>query len=363
MGANNSRIQEHTSETVFSFKVDDVKICKTDPSLKTAAEILKVNIGIEEKLEDFSHYGKKEAQFVTGPIPGFLLALHTAFESHYPLKLSVSDFIILLGQGLGRHIEKHAEELREYFVSHEGKEEIVIESGAFVKGQKNDWSAVFGGFGEEIKKRVKTDIYDIVIDDTSVATPTSRIVSEITLIDCMKSYFDYTVATRCGFPSISLEGTPEDWKKLREKYRKLVEMNKDDCMKLDFWLKHLTPIIEKICETGINRQADASFWTNIYKYQGPQGSGTPTVSGWCTVFFPYLAEDEINDFSSPASLSLSAIPKQMCKLPFIWRYCGVTIPMTFYGGFMGAQYDRTTKAISPAYFWCVAYNEKKDEKQ
>ena len=81
-----------------------------------------------------------------------------------------------------------------------------------------------------------------------------------------------------------------------------------DCMKLNFWLKHLTPIIGKICETGITRKVDTSFWSNIYKYSGPKGSGTPYISGWCTVFFPYLAEESVNTFESPAKLSISAIP-------------------------------------------------------
>jgi hypothetical protein len=295
---------------------------------------------------------------------GFFTALHTAFQYHYPLKLSVSDFIILIGQGLGRHIEKYAEELREYFVSHQGKEQIEIHRDHFVKGQQNDWSTVFGEFGDEIKKRVKTDIYNIVIDDTSVATPTSRIASEITLMDCMKSYFEYSCCTSCGFPSITLEGTPEDWKKLREKYRKLVEMNKDDCMKLDFWLNHLTPVIEEICETGINRKADASFWSNIYKYQGPRGSGSPYITGWSTRFLPYLAEGVVNTFSSPntfGQLGLDGIPKQLSKVPFVWNYLGTQIPMNFYGGFIGAHYDKETQTVSPAHFWCVTYDDKKKE--
>jgi len=87
--------------------------------------------------------------------------------------------------GLSIHIEKNAEKLRHYFVNYEGKEIIAISRNEFVKGQQNDWSTVFGEFAEEIKKRVKTDIHGVIIDDTSVATPMTRFVSEIALMGVM----------------------------------------------------------------------------------------------------------------------------------------------------------------------------------
>lgn len=272
---------EHTPiGNTISFQVDDVVICKDDPSyLRSAKDVLQYGLRIKEELEDFSHRENREECFIGSSKAGFLEALQTAFRKHYPLKLSVSDFLILIAQGLSIHINKYAEELRQYFVNHSGKEKIEIYRGNFVKGQQNDWSTIFEEFGNEIKKKVKTDIYDVIVDDTSVATPTSRIASEITLMDSMKSYFDYVVMTECGFPLITLEGTPDDWKKLREKYKRLTQMNKDDCMKLDFWLKHLTPIIEKICETGITQQPDVSFWKNMYKYRGSAGSGGKPITG------------------------------------------------------------------------------------
>lgn len=218
-----------SSETLFTFQVDDVEICKTNRRLMDAETILRTSAEIKEKLEDFSHRGKEDEIFITGRM-GFVGALHTAYQNHYPLKLSVSDFIILIGQGLGKHIDQNAEKLRKHFVNHEGKEMIEIRRDDFVMGQQNDWSTVFGEFAEEIKKRVKADVYDVVIDDTSVATPTSRIVSEITLMDCMKSYFKFGWSTYCGIPQITLEGNVSDWEKLREKVKKLSEMNTEDCM-------------------------------------------------------------------------------------------------------------------------------------
>jgi len=359
MEANNASKILAQDDTTLRFTVDPVQKESKAPALTTAKDVLTGFIGIKAESEDFSHRQDTEATFVKGKLPGLVIALHTAYEQHYALKLSVSDFIILIGQGFGKHMDINSEKLRKHFVDHEEKEEIAILRDGFVRGQQNDWSTVFGEFADNIKKRVKGDIYDIVIDDSSVATPTSRIVSELTLMDCMKGFFDYVVVTRCGIPEITLQGAKEDWEGLRTKVRKLNEMNKDNCLQLDFWLKQITPVVDKICETAIDKKIDREFWSGIYKYSNP-GSGTPFISGWITKFFPYLP-DGVNKFTEPAQIKTNNIPKQISSLDFIWDYHNTLIGMKFHGGFLGAKYDNSTKTVEPTYFWTVVYDkERKD---
>ena len=343
------------SENSVTFKVDNVKLCKEPPKLQTVQEALMIQEIKTSNSEDFSHKGRSEKNIVGCYIPGFMAAIHTAYACHYALKVSVSDFILLIGQGLSKHIEQNAEKLRHHFVNHEGKEKIVIRRDQFVRGELNDWSTVFGEFAEEIKKRVKADVYGVVIDDTSVATPITRIVSEITLMDAMKSYLDYSVMTLCGIPQITLEGTPDDWKKLQDKVAKLIGMNKDNCLELKWWLDKLVPVVEKICEAGIEGKIDGKFWSEIYKCEG--GSGGPYLSGWITTFFPYLAEEKVNTFQSEFITSAN-LPKQYCLVPFIWDYLGEEISMFFYGGFSGAEFDKETSTVKPAHFWCVKERSK-----
>jgi len=343
------------SETSFTFTVDSVAIEKKPPTLVKANKLLEQYLGSEVKYEDFSHRTNNEDLFIQGKVQGFILALHTAYQNHYPLKLSVSDFIILIGQGLGSHMDKYSEKLRKYFVDHEGKEKIIVRRHEFVLGKQNDWSTVFGDFADEIKKRVKTDFHSIVIDDTSVATRESRIVSEITLMDCMKGYFSYAVQTLCGIPQVTLEGSVKDWENLLSRVNRLEELNKDDCLLLDFWLKHLIPVVKTICETGISRKPNSEFWSGIYKYKNP-GSGSPYISGWCTVFLPYLKQ-RVNSFDNPNHVTTAQIPEQISILPFVWEYLGKDIAMKFSGGFLGAKFDQTKGTVEPTYFWAVTYDE------
>jgi len=357
----NSPMEEPISmtESSVTFFADPEELCEELPSYLQTAQMALKNQRIKiDTFEDFSHKDRSEANIVICDTPGFMSALHAAYACHYALELSVSDFIILIGQGLSRHIEKHAEKLRNQFVNHEGKEKIQIHRDHFVRGQQNDWSTVFGEFADEIKKRVKTDVYGVIIDDTSVATPTTRIVSEITLMDAMKSYFSYEVMTSCGIPQITLKGAPEDWQKLKDKVVKLVEMNKDDVLQLKWWLDVLVPVVDRICFAGIERKIDPDFWSEIYKYR--DGSGGPRITGWIITFFPYLTENRVNSFPR-YGVSSASIPKQICQVDFIWDYFGEKIPMIFYGGFLGGEFDKETFTMKPTHFWSVNYSQDTDK--
>ena len=38
----------------------------------------------------------------------------------------------------------------------------------------------------------------------------------------------------------------------------------DDKLMLKWWLKNLVPVVDKICEAGIDRKIDFEFWGNLY---------------------------------------------------------------------------------------------------
>ena len=132
-------------------------------------------------------------------------------------------------------------------------------------GQQNDWTTTFAEFSDEIKKEVDIDINKVIVDDSSVATQNSIIVSQIAVMESMKSYFSYQVSTLCGIPRISLLGATDDWKNLKEKVNILCRLNENDRLKLDFWLKHLTPIVDKIFETVVNKHLIYPSGKNLQK--------------------------------------------------------------------------------------------------
>jgi len=365
---------ESFNDTTFTFKVDNVKQNKVLITEGYSAEVaLKQKTRFKLKIEDFSHKDAKTKLLPSDINNGLMNAIHFAYINHYPLKLSVSDFILMIGQGIAKHMEVNAEELRSQFVDFEGKKEIIIERLDLVPGLENDWSTVFEEFSVEIQKHVKTDLYDVLIDDTSVATKISKIVSEIAIMDAYKQYLEFIVRMGCGFPKITLVGSNEDWEKLRSKVKKLQELNADDKLKLNWWLERLVPLVDTIVDQATSRNIDKAFWSSMYQSQKHGGMYVPTpmISGWINIFHPYLERKTDHARTTFGTMSYqreyyrnsfdevhpSNLINGVSKVPFKWRKPnGEDIKMNIYGGCLGAQMLQCT-TVEPVYFYAVAYDE------
>lgn len=213
----------------------------------------------------------------------FAKAVHAAFYGHHPLILSPDIIWVTIAQGLANHVDQNAEALRSMFVSHEGKKELVVSRPGFVKGYpSNDWPGVFPEFTAQIKENTLAGIVESIESDFSTTGPVERIVSHITLMDAVQHYFSYTMCCGCGFPSITLTGTSEDWKKIRAK---AASFSKYD---LDWWLTGLLPVLDQFVEAAEGRP-DVEFWRSLCMIN--TGTSFPCYSpltGWVQVFFPYL---------------------------------------------------------------------------
>merc|ERR1711900_116507 len=97
----------------------------------------------------------------------------------------------------------------------------------------------------------------------------------------MKSFFEYTMTTECGFPSVQLEGSLEDWVQLRENAKGLLE---NLCLSEfnEFWAPALLDTLDRFISTYKSVQndgalalneADQTFWNSMIKRGAVVGSG------------------------------------------------------------------------------------------
>ena len=119
-------------------------------------------------------------------------------------------------------------------------------------------------------------------------------------MDACKKFFDYKCCTMCGFPSITLEGTEQDWLNLRENAEKLI-LNR--CKKdfAQWWCESLLPLLDKILEerkkVQSGQECDSMFWNSMIKKGGVFGSGGYTYfSGWFNILMPFLKEKQKNNY-------------------------------------------------------------------
>jgi len=300
---------------------------------------------------------------------GFMTAVRVAYAYHVPLSLSPDHIWTLISQGISKHIEKNAEEFRDLFVDFDGKQIIRLRRDNFVKGkQDNDWAGCFKDFSKEIAKFIGEDMKKKLCPNFTSTSDAARACHELGLMDCMKSYFDYRVMTRCGISKVKLEGSVEDWQKLE----KSLEIMKE--LKLESWAEVLAPILNNFTRAAAGKDTDKYFWDTIYKAHLGGGSGShPTVDGWSTNFFLYIndvirqdknfrplktlyeevsAQQSGHRWHNPG-VPQKAVPVGLSKTPFIWEYLSQEIDMYFYGGFVGAKYDKEEGYISPVLGWAV----------
>ena len=148
----------------------------------------------------------------------FFKTIVRAYAEHRPLVFSPDMIWVLISQGFARYVNAHPEELRDQLVNHSEKMDLVVQSDKDLLSEDADWEKMMGDFTAQINKNTKGDIAKTITADFSTTGITERITSQITLMETMKSYFDYVVHyIACGIPSVTLTGTPQDWKKVLEK--------------------------------------------------------------------------------------------------------------------------------------------------
>jgi len=312
-------------------------------------------------------------QIITSKECGFVHAVYLAFNHHIPLCFGPDDLWNLIIQGVSKHIEKNAEKLRDKFVDFDGKKMLMITRNSFIKGHAdNDWAGCFEEWSQQITENIGEDNTKNFIPSFSTTGPLEKAVHELSLMDCMKSYFEYGMRTLCGISKVKLLGSLEDWKQLRNMLTNLRQYE------LDWWMDAIEPVVDMIIKTytgELKGEESKKFWYSIYKKYSTHGSGASTyVTGWITNFFPYNCngsqrygfatleylmnedKDELRGWGpSPGSIDHNYVPNGVLACPFTWFYYEEQIPMKIYGGFAGCEMDEDN-FIRPVLAWAVGPN-------
>lgn len=285
----------------------------------------------------------------------FFNGMYQAYADHRPFTLSPDMIWLLISQGFARHVNQHAEELRKQFVSFTGKETLIVRDDRIVLDDPNSpWEEVFPEFTRQIGERTGKDLIQTLGSDFSTTTPVSKVASEITVMEALKSYFDFVVIRIvCGIPEITLQGTPADWEKLRVKAGKLRKYQ------LDWWIDELDPILDEFIKFSRGK-VDIEFWRNMFKYHSDKKYGAPRIiDGWIVKFFPY---DKLGKRASLKEISgMDNLPNEIVKVDLqyieLQQSGAVQTPLELWAGFVGLRQDPKNFGLTPQIGWMI---RKKD---
>jgi hypothetical protein len=341
-----------------TFKVGECKINKSGcKELVDMKEALAIAIGknntqyngqrkkVRRRIEAIGNFDKKVR---ASGYNSFVGSCFTSFEQHKRLILSPDIVWLAIVQQLAIHVNNNPEILRKEFVNFEGKKSILIHRDNFRLGADNPWHDVFPEFTSKIKEYIGDTNYNAIIGDFSTTDATAKIAFEISLMDVVKSYFDYGASTMCGIPEITLEGTTEDWQLISEKAKGLSTYG------LDWWIKDLAPVLSQFVDASKDN-VDRAFWNSFFKIDGD--SGGPYIDGHINRFFPYIkgGYGSKNSFvkNERRRLTTDQYPSGIVSVPFIWLYFESTLPMGFVAGFIGKEI--TNDSVKPNIGWGVLH--------
>jgi hypothetical protein len=310
---------------------------------------------LDTKETEIFNFGKKS----------LIQGLVTAYKNHFPITITPDMIWILILQGYSRFMDKYSELVREKYVNFSGQKTLHINRyGLSVSmATEKDWDGIIDEVVEQIGDHIgETTILNLQSDFTTTNS-TTLVTSQASIMSAMKHYFKYEVLMGgCGISYITLEGSLEDWEKIKSKLKYLSNFA------LNWWTKHLIPIIDNIIKTKQyfkkNKQINnelIDFWKTMIRIKGKGDMYDPHIlNGWIIKFIPNLYDEHPKLFEE---LNENEIPDQIisCPLKIIEDNSDgfkVVYNCDIASGFYGMIQDKKSLAVRPVIGYAIVVEKK-----
>jgi hypothetical protein len=227
----------------------------------------------------FSTEGKLEDHHVSAERHGLVWAAYHAYSSHHHLTIRPEDIWFAIISQISFYINANAEELRDYFVSHEGQKELIVELVGTIDSQVYDVFAKL--MADVMSENIKDpELRDWILPSFSTTTDTDRAVGSVLFMGAMQKYFSYTCHLACGIPSVTLLGEVSDYEDILKRLDRMEEMGAEACV----FVEMLRPILRHmiLSFTEPTNPELKRFWNSIIDVHSM--SGSTAVTGWITAF-------------------------------------------------------------------------------
>ena len=319
-----------------------------------------------EPLEIF-HYtlDTNEEKIFSHEKSSLIQGLIYAYKNHYPITVTPDMIWILILQGFSRFMEKYENLVRERFVNFTGKKDLKVERLDYSpqSATKEVWDGIMKEFVEKIGKNVGQETIDNLECNFSTTSPAALVTSQVSIMSAMKQYFTYRVLMAgCGISSITLEGSLQDWEKIKSKLEFL------STKALKWWTKHLIPIIDNIIATKkyYNSKGKLSkelieFWKGMIRLKGKGDMYDPhMVNGWIVKFIPNLSNEKPEVYEE---IYETNVPDQIISCPMELTWLSLTgkkidYSCSLFSGFYGMVQDKETFNVRPVIGYAIVVENK-----
>lgn len=347
--------QIQNTDSFVKFKLNDV-----EPASKNIDQE-PYNLALQNRLKKKLIYGNTQEYYL---IPSnnhpVMHAVELAYAQHRPLVLSPDIIWLMICQGFSTHINLNHEKFRSKLVDFQNTKKIEIVREDFVLGNSSHlWPGIIKEFSSKTHDNIKDNfLYENLIPEYSTTGEKERIAFQITAMEATNHYFKY-VMYACGIPEITLEGQPDDWRKIRKQIEYFRQFE------LGWWVDRLIPVLDQLISTA-EGQPNLTFWSEIFR---KDQLCNHEITGWITYFFPYihtgmgyipnplvLNEPIFNEniLGFENGLEMQNFSKGLAYVPFtVTDKKGVEYSYQFAAGFVGISQISAANALKPEINWLV----------
>jgi hypothetical protein len=222
---------------------------------------------------------------------GLVSTIVRAYNTHHNLILRPDDIWQAILTQFSFYVNANGEALRDKFVDFDGKKKLIICMGGTL------FTADFGTFAKRmVDEQICTNIKDPEVTQWLLPNFTTtinddRIAAAVSIMSTLQNYFEYKCVLFCGIPNVTLLGTVDDWKLLREKVDGLLKYDvegKEPIMQK--WHGLLSKVVDEFVKSAEGKPS-LKFWDTVAHRIGG-GSGPSYLSGWVTAFACFKADGE-----------------------------------------------------------------------
>jgi hypothetical protein len=244
-----------------------------------------------------------------------------AYANHWTLVTGPEDWWFTIIRRLANAIDLHSKKqnVRNFFVSHEGKKELEVILGSNIYSP--DYNGFFRQMTELVAKNLKKPEYvSNMRPDFSTTRPEHLIVANVAIMSSLQEYFSYTGGILCGVPRVEMKGTEQDWRKLHQKFKSMSRLMEPVKAELELsnltapgwrsqrvvdWWSSVDMVLGKLVDT-YSGNPDLDWWKGIIKDESSGGCGGPVIdiTGW------FMSDLLVQSYEEAAS-GLGSVPLKL----------------------------------------------------
>ncbi|KAI4209370.1 MAG: hypothetical protein LQ351_007702 [Letrouitia transgressa] len=227
-----------------------------------------------------SSYQNLDAEHLYPSENAFIWVAIEAYCRHHHLSVRPEDVWFAILTQLSFYINAHAEELRSYFVAHEGRKALEVKEVGNI--HTVDMGLLAKRMGSLLAKNIRDpEWHEWVVPEYSTTTVNDECTASIIMMGTLQKYFSYKFTLCCGLPSVTILGTKDDWMEILKRLERLPQLGAEP----EKFSQLLRPVILSFVQTfdSPDSLAVKDFWLKI-AHRSPGGSGPTYLSGWITAF-------------------------------------------------------------------------------